>query len=139
MISDLSLMEHNWGSHRCKFHFPIHRSSWGSPSPSWPNSLSQEAFIVITASSKMLSSFRFHNQHANGWVVQDLGEVLPDDSRDMTEAGAVETSSSARARVPILAGGIHGVTLKSSCTPSLKAHTPSYMLPGPVVGYRALL
>ena len=27
--------------------------------------------------------------------------------------------------------------LKSSCTPSLKAHTPAYMLPGPAVGCRA--
>ena len=71
------------------------------------------------ASSKMLSNFRFHNQHANGWIVQDLGEALPDDSRDMTEAGAVETAPSARARVTVLAGGIHGVTLEELLHPVL--------------------
>ena len=63
------------------------------------------------ATSKMLSNFRFHIQRANGRVVQDLGEALPDDSRDMTDAGAIGTSSSARACVPVLAGGVHGVIL----------------------------
>ena len=72
------------------------------------------------ASSKMLSNFRFHNQHAYGRVVQDLGEALPDDSRGMTEAGAVENVSSARARVPVLAGGIHGVTLEKLLHPVLE-------------------
>ena len=72
------------------------------------------------ASSKMLSNFRFHNQHANGWVVQDLGEALPDDSMDKTEAGAVETASTARACVPVLAGGIHGVTLEELLHPVLE-------------------
>ena len=72
------------------------------------------------ASSKMLSNFRFLNQHANGRVVLDLGEALPDDSQDMTEAGAVETFSSARARVPVLAGGIHGVILDELLHPVLE-------------------
>ena len=72
------------------------------------------------ASSKMLSNFRCHKQHANGRVIQDLGEALPDDSRDMTEASAVENSFSARARVPVLAGGIHGVILDELLHPILE-------------------
>merc|ERR1719374_163447 len=45
-------------------------------------------------------------------VVQGLGEALPDHPRNKTEAGAVEITSAASARVPVLVGGIHGVTLE---------------------------
>ena len=38
----------------------------------------------------------------------------------MTEAGAVETASTARACVPVLAGGIHGVTLEELLYPVLE-------------------
>ena len=89
------------------------------------------------ASRTMLSNFRFHNQHGNGRVVQDLGEALPDDTRGMTEAGAVENVPPHEPAFPSSQMASMVSYLMSSCTPSLKAHTSVYMLPGLAVGCRA--
>ena len=48
-------------------------------------------------------SVRFRSSRAE-FVLQVFRETLPDDTRDKTEARAIEITSSVRARVPVLVG-----------------------------------
>ena len=105
--------------HHGRIAFPRRPSS-----PSWPPARCCQIFVFITSTPM-------------GWVVQDLGkhcQMTPGTRLKQALSKPPPPHEPAFPSSQVASTVSH---LKSSCTPSLKAHTPAYMLPGPAVGCRA--